>query len=112
MPPFLNSHAKARARSVQLDSNAIMEKASVTRRDSANIPPVSSTRSSSLPEPENQPPSIRNYRSMLVVDAPTLGPLKPMSYDELYADPAPGICLRTRSCNLLPGIFIMIRGCV
>ncbi|KAI1487395.1 Septin-domain-containing protein [Biscogniauxia mediterranea] len=89
MPPFLNSHAKARARSVQLDSSAIMEKASVARRDSATLPPVSTARSSSLPEPENQPPSVRHYRSMLVVDTPSLGPLKPMSYDELYVDPVP-----------------------
>lgn len=45
--------------------------------------PGPSPRSSSLPVQENQPP-IRHYRSMLVVDAPTLGPLKPVTYDELY----------------------------
>ncbi|KAI5926655.1 Septin-domain-containing protein [Camillea tinctor] len=89
MPPFLNNHAKARACSVQLDSCAATEKPPLPRRDSATLPPVSSTRSTSLPKPENHPPPVRHYRTMLVIDAPSLGPLNPMSYDELYVDPVP-----------------------
>lgn len=49
-----------------------------------------SGRSSSYPNKENQDPapSMRHIRSMLHVDAPTLGPLKPVlnstDYAELY----------------------------
>ncbi|KAI1107582.1 Septin-domain-containing protein [Jackrogersella minutella] len=85
MPAFLNPHSKARARSVQLDSSHFMEQFAVPQRESTT-PPVPSVRSSSLLDQENQPPSVRHYRSMLVVDAPSLGPHKPISYDELYMD--------------------------
>ncbi|KAI0132206.1 septin [Xylariales sp. AK1849] len=88
MPTFLVNHAKARARSVQLDKYVAIEAAAAEaakKRESAQTPPVPSVRHSSLPSAkENQDPSIRHYRSMLVVDAPTLGPLRPMDYKEFY----------------------------
>ncbi len=48
-----------------------------------------------MADQENQVLSMRHYRSMLVVDAPSLGPHKPMSYDEFYVDAMPGIDLWT-----------------
>ncbi|KAI2468783.1 Septin-domain-containing protein [Annulohypoxylon bovei var. microspora] len=62
-----------------------MENFTVPQRESTT-PPVPSVRSSSLLDQENQPP-VRHYRSMLVVDAPSLGPHKPISYEELYINP-------------------------
>lgn len=44
-----------------------------------------------MADQENQLPSMRHYRSMLVVDVPFLGPYRPMSYDELYVDMMLGI---------------------
>ncbi|KAI0854311.1 Septin-domain-containing protein [Daldinia vernicosa] len=82
MPAFLSPHNKARARSVQLDSAHIMENLCLPQRESATSP-TQAMRSSTRLDQENQPPA-RHYRSLLVVDAPSLGPLKPMSYDELY----------------------------
>lgn len=107
MPAFLNNHAKSRARSVQLDSTVITERITTPKRESAATPPTPADRSSSLPDQENQIPSVRHYRSMLVVDAPSLGPHKPITYDELYlSQPTPGTLLWTSSCNLLLGIII------
>ncbi|KAI1384996.1 Septin-domain-containing protein [Hypoxylon trugodes] len=83
MPAFLNPHGKARARSVQLDNNHFMDNFCLPQRESST-PPALAVRPSSLVDQENQPPSVRHFRSMLVVDAPSLGPHKPMSYDELY----------------------------
>ncbi|KAI1845776.1 hypothetical protein JX265_000045 [Neoarthrinium moseri] len=92
MPTFLINHNKARARSVQLDKTLALEAAAAEvakKRESTGTPPVPTTRHSSLAltGQENRDPSIRHYRSMLVVDAPTLpslGPLKPMDCTELY----------------------------
>lgn len=99
MPAFLNTHSKARARSVQLDKSAALETLalqSAANRESTGSPFPPSTRHSSLALSadlqENQSPSIRHYRSMLVVDAPTLpalGPVRPMDYAELYDYPWP-----------------------
>lgn len=88
MPAFLNPHNKARARSVQLDSSHFKENMCLPHRDSAT-PPTPGARSSSilLGQENHQAPSVRHYRSMLVVDAPSLGPHKPISYDELYFHP-------------------------
>lgn len=83
MPAFLNAHSKARARSVHLDSNSFMENLCLPQRDSAT-PPAPATRTSSQLDRENQHLSVRHYRSMLVVDAPSLGPHQPISYEELY----------------------------
>ncbi|KAI0483316.1 Septin-domain-containing protein [Xylariaceae sp. FL0804] len=84
MPPFLTHHAKVRARSVQLANDLAKERAAAAvRRESAGTPPIPlSTQASSLSDKENQTQSVRHYRSMLIVDAPTLGPHQPMSYDE------------------------------
>ncbi|KAI2629889.1 Septin-domain-containing protein [Hypoxylon sp. NC1633] len=87
MPAFLNPHNK-RARSVHLDSKHFMENFMPLRDTNAT---TSATMSNSDQETqenqENLPPSVRHYRSMLVVDAPSLGPHKPISYEELYFDP-------------------------
>lgn len=110
MAAFPFHHGKARARSVQLDkaaaAEALVAKAAKARAESAPTPPAPSARSSSLPYKENQAPagSVRHYRSMLHVDAPSLGPLKPMDYAELYAHHAPphGTCEPSGvSCSLL-----------
>lgn len=92
MPTFLNGHVKARNRSVQLDgSNPFTTQAvSLKQREPIHTPPLS-LRISSMADQENQNPSFRHYRSMLVVDAPSLGPHKPMSYDEFRVEPVPGI---------------------
>lgn len=106
MPAFLNAHYKGRARSVQLDGHSFMEGFSMSHKD-AETPSSRATRSNSVLDQENQPPSVRHYRSMLVVDAPSLGPHKPISYDELYVQlPLAGTFLRTRSCNLLSNMPI------
>ncbi|KAI1802684.1 Septin-domain-containing protein [Daldinia bambusicola] len=60
-----------------------MENLCLPQRESAPSPSPA-VRSSTRLDQENRPPSVRHYRSMLVVDAPSLGPLKPMSYEELY----------------------------
>ncbi|KAL7629491.1 Cell division control protein 3 [Parahypoxylon ruwenzoriense] len=83
MPAFLNPHSKTRARSVQLDSNIVMESFASPKRESATLPSPATKFDNPLSQ-ENQPPSVRHYRSMLVVDAPSLGPHKPISYEELY----------------------------
>lgn len=90
MPSFLTNHAKARARSVQLDkavANAALSSVAMPSQESVGCPPVPSQRSSSLPGQENENPAIRHYRSMLIVDAPTIMPIKPMDYQELYDQP-------------------------
>lgn len=101
MPAFLNGHVKARNRSVQLDSNPFMaQTVSLKHREPIHTPPLS-VRIGSMADQENQNPSIRHYRSMLVVDAPSLGPHKPMSYDEFRVEPVPGIFTSLElSCDL------------
>lgn len=84
MPVFLNNHAKSRTRSVQLDKKIDNNPRRFCEPCVIDGPsPAPSFRSSSLPAQENQLP-IRHYRSMLVVDAPAIGPLKPITYDELH----------------------------
>ncbi|RYP66159.1 hypothetical protein DL769_006103 [Monosporascus sp. CRB-8-3] len=83
MPAFLNSYAKARTRSVQLDRGSY----SVARHGHSvhtTFSPFPTARTSLLPDRENQVPPVHNYGSMLNVDAPNLLPLKPMAYEELY----------------------------
>ncbi|KAK8033455.1 cell division control CDC3 [Apiospora marii] len=92
MSAFFVNHGKVRARSVQLDKTttqeAIMAQAIKAREFGGT--PGPSGRSSSFTNKENQDPapSMRHIRSMLHVDAPTLGPLKPVlnstDYAELY----------------------------
>ncbi|KAF4982736.1 hypothetical protein FZEAL_1689 [Fusarium zealandicum] len=99
--PFddLVQHVKARTRSVHFDKNTFTMTPAATA-ESSKKPSQDSKRASSLPvRPDNQnlpPPStsrpatIRHYRSMLDVDVeepPSLNPMKPMTFDELYVDP-------------------------
>jgi hypothetical protein len=88
MPSFLVHHPKTRARSVQFDKSIMIDTTEMAqKRESAGTPPVPSVRHSSLAlGQENRDQSIRHYRSMLVVDAPILGPLKPLDYTELYPE--------------------------
>ncbi|KAI3329429.1 Septin-domain-containing protein [Xylariaceae sp. AK1471] len=89
MPAFLNGHGKARNRSVQLDNTlAITQAAGSTSRDLVHTPLIT-VRASSLPDQENQAPSTLHYRSMLVVDTPSLGPHRPICYDEFCVDAVP-----------------------
>ncbi|KAI0539324.1 Septin-domain-containing protein [Xylaria digitata] len=89
MPAFLNGYTKARSGSVQLDNNLILTQATSSKyRDPVHTPPLSA-RTSGMADQENQVPSMRQFRSMLVVDAPSLGPHKPISYDEFYIDAIP-----------------------
>ncbi|KAK7956021.1 septin [Apiospora aurea] len=92
MSAFFVNHGKGRARSVQLDKS-ITEEALAAQaaqaREQSGTPPIPAARSSSYPHKENQAPApVRHIRSMLHVDAPTLGPLKPVlnstDYAELY----------------------------
>ncbi|KAK6197758.1 hypothetical protein LQW54_010596 [Pestalotiopsis sp. IQ-011] len=93
MPTFLVNHSKARTRSVQLDSMPrriqAMEpppsRSSLLSVATTNSQPASFVRSSQ----ENRDPAVRHYRSMLVVDAPALRPLKPLDYSELYNSNGP-----------------------
>ncbi|KAI1127723.1 hypothetical protein F5Y10DRAFT_242255 [Nemania abortiva] len=91
MQAFLNGHAKARNRSVQLDNNPVLTQViSAKHREPIHTPPIPA-RTDSMANQENQNPSVRQYRSMLVVDAPSLGPHKPISYDEFHVGAIPGI---------------------
>ena len=83
MPAFLNNHAKARTRSVQLDrvSSSVAWHGHFVP---ATFSPFSTARTDLLLNRENQVPPVRNYGSMLNVDAPKLLALKPMAYEELY----------------------------
>ncbi|KAI1757283.1 Septin-domain-containing protein [Xylaria castorea] len=89
MPPFLNSHGKTRNRSVQLDNSPVSTQVVYSKhREPIHTPPLS-VRTNSMPKQENWTPSIHHYRSMLVVDAPSLGPHKPISYDEFHVAAVP-----------------------
>ncbi|KAI1279155.1 Septin-domain-containing protein [Xylaria sp. FL0933] len=89
MPPFLNGHSKTRNSSVQLDTSfASSQTIHSKHREPIHTPPLSA-RTNGMVDQENQVPSMRHFRSMLAVDAPFLGPYKPMSYDELYVDARP-----------------------
>ncbi|KAJ2984780.1 hypothetical protein NUW58_g5879 [Xylaria curta] len=88
MPPFLNGHGKARNRSVQLDDSLISNQVDCSKyREPVHIPPLS-VRTNRMAYQENQMPN-RHYRSMLVVDAPSLGPHRPISYDEFHVEAMP-----------------------
>jgi septin 7 len=86
MPTFLVNHNKLRNRSIQLDSVPLQICDQLPARGSLSVPVTSAFKANgtALPRQENQEPSIRHYRSMLVVDAPTIGPLKPLDYSGLY----------------------------
>lgn len=113
MAPFTNHYTKARARSFQLDAQpGIIESVSPPPLSSGDKSktPAPSSRSVSVALPsrsENQEPStIRHYRSMLVVDAPRLAPLAPVCFDEiLVSSTSLGTCIprppNDRSCFLL-----------
>ncbi|KAI0164667.1 Septin-domain-containing protein [Xylariaceae sp. FL1272] len=77
MPPFLYGHGKTRNRSLQLENKLVLTQ---INRHSAQTPP-GSVQSSTFSDKENDDPAIRHYKSMLLVDAPTLGPYKRLSYD-------------------------------
>lgn len=96
----LVQHIKARTRSVQIDNHTSFDVAGLGLVDSASPNSRTSHRLSSLSmADENREPltsttaalppaTLRRYRSMLEVeDPPKLSPWKPMSFDELYAEP-------------------------
>ncbi|KAI8656607.1 Septin-type G domain-containing protein [Fusarium sp. Ph1] len=93
----LIQHVKARTRSVHFDKGTFSLTSASPAESSAKTS-NDSKRASSLPVgQENQTPSpdasratVQQYRSMLEVEAeepPTLSPMNPMSFDELYVDP-------------------------
>lgn len=79
-----SNHSKTRARSVQLqlDREYSIKSSHVVVRTVAG--PIPAARSSSLRDQDSRPPPVSTYRSMLDVDAPNIGPLQLMVYDELY----------------------------
>ncbi|KAF4333159.1 cell division control CDC3 [Fusarium beomiforme] len=94
----LVQHVKARTRSVHFDrsllfmaTTAIAESSPEATRDSKrtiSLPLSQDDRISSAPA-SPRPSTVRHYRSMLDVDIqdpPTLSPMQPMSFDELYLD--------------------------
>ncbi|KAF5678833.1 hypothetical protein FHETE_1074 [Fusarium heterosporum] len=94
----LMQHVRARTRSVHFDKGILFMTSSSVGGSSPKIS-RDSKRTISLPlgpndEMSSQPASprpstVRQYRSMLEVDIqdpPTLSPMNPMSYDELYVD--------------------------
>lgn len=111
----LGHHSKSRTRSVQLEKDFGVAEASASRPPMAKenritpVPPIPSARSSSLPGLKDVN-AARQYRSMLDVEAPpSLGPVKPLDYDEFYVDgsklPASQQSLVVAilaSCSLLP----------
>ncbi|KAM0438802.1 hypothetical protein ACHAPT_001561 [Fusarium lateritium] len=93
----LIQHVRARTRSVHFDKTALFLTSAPPVESNAKLS-NDSKRASSLPVgQENQPPSpdsspatVQHYRSMLDVEAqepPTLSPMNPMTFDELYVDP-------------------------
>ncbi|KAK9776633.1 putative Septin-domain-containing protein [Seiridium cardinale] len=88
MHNFLANHNKTRHRSVQLDGMCMQTVTADQSRHRGSVglstAPTPRASSLALSNQENQAPSIRHYRSMLVVDAPTIRPLKPLDYSGLY----------------------------
>ncbi|KAF9773121.1 hypothetical protein IL306_009107 [Fusarium sp. DS 682] len=94
----LVQHVKARTRSVHFDRSllfmanpAIAESSPKASRDSKRTIslPLSQDDTISSPPSSPRPSTVRHYRSMLDVDIqdpPTLSPMQPMSFDELYLD--------------------------
>ncbi|KAK3318462.1 Septin-domain-containing protein [Apodospora peruviana] len=85
---------RARTKSVQFEKSVISLEDGSSSRDGASTPssfPVPGTRISSLSSCDNKEninTTIRQYRSMLIVeDVPKLPIAKPMSYEELYPKP-------------------------
>lgn len=94
MPGFLNNHGKGRTRSIQLDHSFSMSTQAVDHKPwGPSHRPRLSVGATSVGNQENQVPVSRYYRSMLVVDAPLLGPHKPLSFDEFSVEMMPGISL-------------------
>ncbi|KAL8372031.1 hypothetical protein RB595_001705 [Gaeumannomyces hyphopodioides] len=88
----LGHHSKSRTRSVQLEKDFDLTEAAAPRvsatKENAVTPvaPVPSARSSSLPGLKDVN-GTRQYRSMLDVEVPpSLGPVKPLDYGELYVN--------------------------
>jgi hypothetical protein len=92
----LVQHIKARTRSVHFDRNLIFmattplagssPKASRDSKRTISFPLSQDDKTPSSPS-SPRPSTVRHYRSMLDVDIqdpPTLSPMKPMSFDELY----------------------------
>ncbi|EMR69843.1 putative cell division control protein 3 protein [Eutypa lata UCREL1] len=105
MPNFLNSHAKARARSVQLQLDHGSSAPAARARPSvqAMTSPFPGLRSSSLLGQENQRPSGCTYASMLNVDAPVLDPLTPLTYDNDWLNSFPGYASTAPTSGVTPG---------
>ncbi|KAM0248626.1 hypothetical protein ACHAP5_003352 [Fusarium lateritium] len=97
----LMQHVRARTRSVHFDksllfmaSSALAESSPKTSRDSKRTTslPLGPDDEMLSPPSSPRPSTVRHYRSMLDVDArdpPTLSPMKPLSFDELYVDAVP-----------------------
>lgn len=97
----LMQHVRARTRSVHFDrgllfmaSSPLGESSPKTSRDSKRTIslPLGPNDEMLSPPSSPRPSTVRHYRSMLDVDAqdpPTLSPMKPMSFDELYVDAVP-----------------------
>ncbi|KAM0195244.1 hypothetical protein ACHAPA_000889 [Fusarium lateritium] len=97
----LMQHVRARTRSVHFDkgllfmaSSPLAESSPKTSRDSKRTTslPLGPDDEMLSPPSSPRPSTVRHYRSMLDVDArdpPTLSPMKPLSFDELYVDAVP-----------------------
>jgi hypothetical protein len=97
----LMQHVRARTRSVHFDrgllfmaSSPLAESSPKTSRDSKRTIslPLGPDDEMLSPPSSPRPSTVRHYRSMLDVDTqdpPTLSPMKPMSFDELYIDAVP-----------------------
>lgn len=110
---------KSRARSLQLDKSTLspamvaLEQVASQAQSTKRLSSLSSngqTAAASFPVPAFVPATIRRYRSMLEVEEPPkLGPLNPVSFEELYATPLqssmgsddydPSSIQSTRSCS-------------
>lgn len=110
---------KSRARSLQLDKSALspamvaLEQVASHAQSTKRLSSLSSNghiATTSIPVPAFVPATIRRYRSMLEVEEPPkLGPLNPVSFEELYATPLqssmgssdydPSSVQPTRSCS-------------
>lgn len=97
----LMQHVRARTRSVHFDrgllfmaSSPLAGSSPKTSRDSKRTIslPLGPDDEMLSPPSSPRPSTVRHYRSMLDVDAqdpPTLSPMQPMSFDELYVDAVP-----------------------
>lgn len=93
----LIQHVKARTRSVHFDkgtfsltSTSPVESSAKTSNDSKRASSLPVGQENQSPSPDSSRATVQQYRSMLEVEAeepPTLSPMNPMSFDELYVDP-------------------------